>query len=77
MTTNIKMQPVESSNLKAIGYNPNTKELFVEMKNNNALYKYQDVSLETYQNFFESNSKGSFFAKEIRNKFNTTKIDKP
>lgn len=68
------LRPVKSSNIKAIGYNPNTKELFVQMLRNDSVYKYSNVSLNLFEKFNDAKSKGRFFLQEIKNKFETTKI---
>lgn len=74
MVDRANMRPVDSSNLKAIGYDPNTRELFVQMVRNDSVYKYADVSLNLFERFNDAESKGRFFVKEIKDKFKTTKL---
>lgn len=59
----IKRTPVESSNIKSIGYE--NKLLVVEFKNKK-IYSYIPVSEETYKSFIASESKGGFFSEKIR-----------
>ena len=60
-----EMKPVESSQIKAIGYDAAAKELHVEF-NTGALYSYADVSPSLWNEFDEAESKGSFFHKNIK-----------
>lgn len=54
----MKMQPVKSSNIVAIGYKNRT--LQVEYKN--GTYRFEDVSEETYNKLMAADSKGKFLA---------------
>lgn len=74
MTDSANMRPVQSSNLKAIGYNPDSRELFVQMVRNDSVYKYAGVSLNLFERFTNAESKGRFFVREIKDKFETTKL---
>lgn len=67
---------VESSNIKAIGYDPVTRILEVEFGKDveegnphNRLYHYFDVSLETYQALMNAPSHGEFLYWNIAYKF--------
>lgn len=57
---------VISSNIKAIGYDNN--DLLVEFKNN-TLYRYSNVSHQTFESFQSAESKGKFLNKEIKGKY--------
>lgn len=70
MPININMEPVESSNIKAIGYDPDSQTLHVEFKSGGK-YEYSDVSAEEHQKFIGAPSVGSHFAKHIRAKGGT------
>ncbi len=64
----IQMNEVDSSNLKAIGYDPATKVLHVRFKNG-SLYEYRGVSQELYDNLSKAPSKGAFLNQYVvRNK---------
>lgn len=54
---------VQSSNIAAIGHDGKTLE--VEFTNG-SVYQYEGVSAETFRKFSESESKGRFFAQNIR-----------
>ena len=60
-----EMIPVESSNLKAIGYDPDNQELYVSFLNNTT-YKYLNVPEEIFNAFLEAGSKGQFLHRNIK-----------
>ena len=51
---------VSSSDLKSIGYDPNTSILEIEFKTG-AVYQYSSVPYSIYQNLMNSSSKGKYF----------------
>lgn len=57
IVTNIKMTPVISSNIVAIGYDKENKILRVIFKGNSS-YLYFNVEEEIYNNLAQSESKG-------------------
>lgn len=57
IVTNIKMTPVISSNIVAIGYDRENKVLRVIFKGNSS-YLYFNVEEEVYNNLAQSESKG-------------------
>ena len=59
----MKLTPVKSSNIKAVGHKDCT--LYVEFKNGRT-FSYEDVSNEKYERLMTSDSIGSFFARNIR-----------
>lgn len=62
----IKMINVDSSNIKAIGFENNILKIaFV----GGGLYEYSDVPNDVFNQLLTSDSKGKFFAREIRNKY--------
>jgi hypothetical protein len=63
--TKYKLKQVKSSNIKAIGYKKELKELFVLFVNN-GFYKYVPVEEEIYDSFFKSESIGKFFFSYIK-----------
>jgi hypothetical protein len=66
---------VESSNIIAIGYDPETMVLEVEFgkegpKNlTNRIYQYQNVPAELYEEFLEDLSPGGFLGSHVRGQF--------
>ena len=63
----MQMYPVESSNIARIGWDAESG-LRVEFKNSNA-YTYPRVSFDVWNEFQESESKGKFFASNIKGKY--------
>lgn len=71
MTT--PMHPVISSQISYVGYEEETKELFVTFKNGST-YKYEGVSKNIFDTLLSSTSVGSYFFMEIKNHYNFIKI---
>ena len=57
-------QPVNSSTVISIGYEPTSSTLEVEFKN--GIYQYYNVPESIYQQFMESDSKGKFLHAYIK-----------
>lgn len=70
------MQAVQSSNIKGVGYDPDAQELVVEF-NKGGRYKYKGVPPHVYAQLLEADSVGRYFATEIRNKYETEKLQEP
>jgi len=63
----ITMQPVQSSQVAAIGYSPDRKTLAVTfIRGTGAIYHYPNVSPEVHAAFVGAESIGSFFGKHIK-----------
>ena len=65
----MKRLPVESSNIKAIGYHKKSKILEVEF-NHGGIYCYSDVPGNAVEALFDADSVGKFFNTNIKNTFN-------
>ena len=65
--------PVTSSNLVSVGYEAGTKTLEVEFRKGR-VYQYAQVSQDAYDALMKATSKGSHFARHIRDRYRTTKI---
>lgn len=61
----MKLTPVTSSNISAVGYNGKTLTLTVEF-HNGGLYEYSPVTKETYVELVEAKSVGSYLSQNIR-----------
>lgn len=61
----MKRHLIDSSNLKSVGYDPETKILEIEFKSGR-VYQYSGVPEEEYDNLLNAESAGSYFAKTIR-----------
>src|SRR3990167_7543576 len=70
----LKQVRLESSNIRGVGYDPKTNVLEIEFhrkgkKKGSSLYKYSNFSESMYNKLIKANSKGKFFARNIRGKF--------
>lgn len=63
----IALTPVESSQVRAIGYDAATKTLAVQFtRGAGAIYHYPNVEPETHESFLKAESIGTFFGKHIK-----------
>ena len=63
----IALHPVESSQVKAIGYDVATKTLACQFAHGlGSIYHYPNVEPETYKAFIGSESIGKFFGKHVK-----------
>lgn len=60
------MTPVSSSQIAAVGYDVDTQELRIAF-NNGALYAYDDVPQDVFDNLKQSASVGSYFHSAVKN----------
>jgi hypothetical protein len=70
----MKRQPIESSTVRAIGYDPATGVLEVEFLHG-LVYEYAAVSKEVHSAFMAASSKGSFFHTEIKGAYDYKKVE--
>lgn len=68
-----EMHLVDSSNIEAIGYEPDCQELYVRFRNTGD-YVYYDVGEDVFNEFMQSNSKGSYLHNNIKEYYNYTKL---
>jgi hypothetical protein len=63
----IQLNEVESNQVGAVGYDPETKTLAVRFKRGaGAIYHYPDVSPETHAAFVFADSIGTYFGQHIK-----------
>ena len=63
----IELHPVESSQVKAIGYDAESRTLAVAFKHGNgAIYHYPNVDAETHEAFVKAESIGAFFGNNLK-----------
>lgn len=63
----IALQPVESNQVGAIGYDPDTKTLAVQFKRGaRAIYHYPGVEPETFEAFKGAESIGTYFGQHLK-----------
>lgn len=67
------MQPVNSSSISHIGYDPKSKQLTVRFHNGSD-YTYSGVSAEEHQALLNANSIGKHFSANIRTKYKGIKL---
>ena len=72
---NIPLQPVESSQIEAIGHDADTNTLAVKFRRGNrATYHYSNFPPEEFEAFKAASSKGVFFEANVRGKYEYQKI---
>jgi hypothetical protein len=70
----MKLIPVEnSSNVKAVGYDPQTREMRVQF-NGGAIYTHEGVPHVEHAKFIASPSKGTHYHQNFRGKFGVKKL---
>lgn len=70
----LSMLPIEgSSNVKAIGYDPDSQLLRVQF-HSGAIYNFSGVSADKHEAFLHAASKGQHFQKNIRGKHPSEKV---
>ena len=68
----IPMQEIQSSNVKSIGYDEETKTLAVEFKNG-ATYHYDGVPKDEWETARTADSFGTHFHANIKNRYTGVK----
>ena len=63
-----EMNPVVSSNVEAIGYDPDNQELHVRFKSG-ATYVYYDVEEWVFREFMQAGSKGIYLNTNIKDQY--------
>lgn len=63
---------VDSSNLVSVGYDEGTSILEVEF--NNGIYQYFEVPAHVYEELMNSDSKGSFLYRHIKNTYHYEQV---
>ena len=62
----MEMRPVDSSNLRSVGYDEGLGHLYVEFQTG-ATWRYTGVSAQQHEALLAAPSVGSYFSKNIRN----------
>lgn len=65
--------PVQSSNIRGIGYDPETHQMVVQF-NSGANYMHYGVSPEAYDAFMGAKSKGSHYHQAIKGVYRTEQV---
>jgi len=66
-------QPVPSSNIRSIGYEPDTRTLEVEFRSG-SVYQYSDVPLAVYEGLMQAASKGSYFHNHVKDRYSFRQV---
>ena len=64
--TMLAWHPVESTSIRAIGYDPDTHEVFVEFLRRSGPYVYKGVSPEVYDGLEQAPRKGPYVNRVIK-----------
>lgn len=64
----MELKPIRSSNLEAIGHDPDSQELQVQFKGG-GVYAYDGVPKELFEELLNAKSVGSLFHAKIKDKF--------
>jgi regulator of protease activity HflC (stomatin/prohibitin superfamily) len=67
------LQKVESSVIEAVGYDAAAQDLTIVMAKTGETYVYHKVPEKVYKKLMAADSKGKFFAKNIKEKYEFTK----
>lgn len=69
----MQRQPVDSSNLSSVGYDPDSSTLEVEFRSGH-VYRYSDVPEQTYKNLLGASSPGEFFRSNVMGQFDEERV---
>ena len=69
----VSLQPVDSSAIKAIGYDSASQTLYVQLGSTGDTYTYDNVPANIYDDFLASKSKGHFYTQNVKGKFPANK----
>lgn len=72
----LQRNPVESTNLRSVGYQRAGRVLEIEFRSGN-IYRYRDVPLSAFEALMKAESKGRFFAQRIRGQYEFRRMDYP
>lgn len=64
--SDVKMMPVNSSNVHLVGYDPEAQEMHVTFKDGPMVYIHSGVDSGTFSSFMNAKSKGLFYSKQFK-----------
>ncbi len=73
LAAEIEMTSVKSSLLDKVGYDPETKTLVIQMNNSLDVYSYANVPQAVYNGLLEADSKGAYYVKKIKGRYDVTR----
>ena len=68
------MHFVTSSNIEAIGYDPDTMELHVRFLKSGETYVYYNVESWVFDEFMQADSKGTYLNDQIKGRYDYGKL---
>jgi hypothetical protein len=71
----MERQPVQSCNLKTVGYDTHLKNLEIEF-HSGMVFQYQNVPSHIFANLLSAQSTGTFFTDKIKNRYRSIRLDK-
>jgi hypothetical protein len=71
----MKREAVDSSVIASMGYDHKKEILEIEFHYRGAVYQYDDVPPEVWEEFLESESKGKYFNENIRHDYFETRVE--
>ena len=69
-----EMHYVDSSNIEAIGYDPDNQELHVRFLKSGETYVYYNVEEWAFQEFMHADSKGTYLNAKIKPSYQCAKL---
>lgn len=69
----MEMTPVNSSHMRAVGYDEPTRTMHIEFQNGD-LHEYKQVSPDFHKRMMQSKSVGSFFHQNVKPFFNSRRV---
>jgi len=72
----IKRVPVDSTNLRSVGYHRGERVLEIEFKVG-SVYRYRAVPLKVYEALMRADSKGRHFSRQIRGRYEFKRTENP
>jgi hypothetical protein len=70
----MEMISVQSSNLRAVGYDDTSGTLVIEFIKDSSVYEYYDVPQYEFDNLLSADSKGTYAHQNIYKKYRQQKI---
>ncbi|WP_132058720.1 KTSC domain-containing protein [Halorussus amylolyticus] len=65
--------PVASSSIRSVGYDADERALEIEFQSG-GIYRYADVSQETYEGLVSASSQGSYFHENLRGEYDYRRV---
>ena len=69
----MRREPVSSSNVRTVGYDPSSSTLEIEF-NSGGVYQYSGVPAHVHTSLLSSGSVGSYFASQIKDVYSYVKV---